>query len=438
MEEQAAKRLAAEQALERNLVAGGLAEDLDQSNKTDIPRVTLSDESGIVKSPSGRSYTRFSMNPWPNHNRQGHKRESDFTKGGSNLRRMEEGSLGDLEGAQSPLVADSAAPAGHAASRQYRQEGLYPASVGMSPYNSSEEDIGYGYADGGDSYSAPHAAGQSYVPDSANVSMKWNPPQLEDGALPPVPTYEQNVRHRDYATDKHGPLQSVQYNPAQYRQQFQSHPETGASAPPAHYQHLGSNDGPSRQTSSLPNSVLPTGSVPAEYRADDQDLQSTQCTSPHVSSLDSALQARQKSPRNPGTYGTPSDSHAAHLPPSARLYPSHQGHMPQAGNSTRLQPQEDRISESREAPRSRYPDMVEPRAGLPISSTRYHTESSKPSATRYRSEPDPNRPSPYHTGPADPDSACRAVQPDRSQKQQQNSRYSPKEGYEPADAQQRY
>lgn len=377
MQEQAENRMKAQEVLERDSVMenGG---DPEQFNKAGMPRITLSDETGIVKSPSGRSQ-RFSLNRWSD--REHNAGELSRQYGGSNVRRMEEGSLGDLDGAKSPLVADSEAPAGHTSYNQYDEKGLYPLASTISPYNSSEEDVGYGYADGGEVRNQPYRQEPRVPGSSADVSMRWNPPQLDEDSLSDV---QQNYGQRPVD-------QPAQYNPTQYRQQYRS--PTRNTAEDSHTQDQASNMYPSQPPSTLPNSFHQSEVMNDRQYQSKSDSSDRQV--PLSASVSPAQQSMQHTSRDPRT---------ADLPEGARLYPSNHDLMPQPSNA---RPSAEHPHHGQQAA-SRYPDMIEPRQVEPLSSTNYHTGPLEHSSTRYRSEPDPSRSSPYHTGPLGPDAAYRS------------------------------
>lgn len=403
MEEQAANRLAAQEVLERDS-RPVIATAYDGPSKSEIPRVTLSDEAGMIKSHSGRS-NRLSAHRWPFHG-QGHNRGSDGGSGASAARRMEEGSLGDLDGANSPLVADSAAPAGYSASRQHYQNSLYPASAGVSPYASSEEDIGYGYADGGEAYSVPYtASGRVDTSSSENVSMKWKPPQQEDGALAQQQQNSNVQRQRS-------PAPPAQYNPVQYQQAYQTRSAAGGGPPSYPNEH---RDARSHQTSTLPSSLPQSThgaqSFPTPYRHPDVTVQDARSLPSHFPTPGSASPSlRAPLPQQISLSDTYLKSGPS-LPQGALTYPEQRDRM-------HHQKHED-SQQTREEPASSYPDMINSRGGYPISQTQYHTGPPEQASTRYRSGPDPSRPSQYHTGQVDPDSVYRAAEP------QQGSQYHP-------------
>lgn len=109
----------------------------------------------IVTSPSMRTNHRTSGAQWPNSERNEHVRSD----------RMREV---DLEDARSPLVQDAYDPAGHQSStggygmvrrqsdgftgQQHQQNGLYPVQTIQTYGSQSQEEISFGYADGGEAF----------------------------------------------------------------------------------------------------------------------------------------------------------------------------------------------------------------------------------------------------------------------------------------------
>jgi hypothetical protein len=384
MQEQAENRIKAQEILERDSDIENNG-NVDQLNKAGIPRVTLSDESGIVKSPSSRSQ-RFSINRWPHRGQDAGNSTRQY--GGANVRRMEEGSLGDLDGARSPLVSDSAAPAGHV----YNEGALYPLSSTISPYTSSEEDVSCGYADGGEVRNQPYRKEPRAPASSADVSMRWNPPQLDEDSLSDV--------QQQYGQQRSD--QPAQYNPTQYRQQYRSPPQSAAAA--SHPRDLASNMYPSQQPSTLPNSFHQSEALTDRQYQSNIGMSDGQSGSP-AHTPRSAPDSASVSPAQPRLQHASHDTQTADLPEGARLYPSNHDLMPQPANT---RPTAGHSRAGQQGPTSRYPDMIEPRQVQPLSSTTYHTGPPAQSSKRYRAEPDPSRPSPYHTGPVGSNAAYRS------------------------------
>jgi hypothetical protein len=392
MEEQLAKRQAAEGVLvgnERPNVEGTVGA---YSKERVVPKVTLSDESGIVQSPSRHS-NRVSMNRWPFH-KHGNNRGSD-SRSGDHPSNLEEGSMGDMDGANRPLVLDSVDPAGHYSAstrrqQQQRQDGhLYPAQEGHSPYTSSEEDIGYGYADGGEAYNSPTPYD---LAASSNVSLKWQPPQMEQTPMSALNQQQHPQYHNNNAKEQqqHRQLspQPSQYDPSQYRQQ--THYTTQARSAPGLGLPTAANE-PS-QASSLP------ASLPQDEHAGRDALDRQQISGGYELS-----EQRTNSKDSQATAG-------------ARLYPQSDDLMPQPQGGQ----YQEVATQHTHVPASRYPEMREPtrqrRPSRPVSSVNYHTNPVYPSA--------------YHTGPAHGDNAYRTnIRP----------QHDPQEGqYPPVDAPHRY
>lgn len=423
LEERAANAIGATEVVERDPVVGTIG-SFSQPTIAGVPRVTLSGEDGIVKSPSGR----VSLNKWPFHG-QGHNRGSDGGSGGSTAGKMEEGSLGELDGAKRPLVADSASPAGYLSSQGgHYQNSLYPVSSGPSPY-ASTEDIGYGYADGGEGYSVPYRRSDTVDPASSeNVFMKWNPPQLERDQ----PTYPQQNRLEQ--TRQRTPATMEQYSPASYREAYQTPSESAKSAPPARYEQASSRNTSPQMASSWPRSLEQSqpGPVPVPSRHADESLQSSMAGF-RPSSRPYSYQASPV-----GRHLETSYPQESSLPPGASIYPAKRNLMPQPSGG---KAPEHSIPEPRQEPLSSYPDMVNSRGGKPINTTQFHTGPAGQASSRYHTEPNPSRPSVYHTGQAAPDAAYRAQGPSQSRRQQQEqySQYPPAEEYhQPIDAPPRY
>lgn len=387
LEEQAANRRKAQEILERDPISGS-GGGLEHLHKGTIPRVTLSDEAGIVKSPSSLSQ-RFNAVRWPIHGQNRHGAE-DRRNVGSDARRMEEGSFGDIDGAEKPLVSDSAAPAGYRSSSPYIEEGLYPTDQEQAPYHSSAEDVGYGYADGGETRNSPRYPNQAYdTGTSANVSMQWQPPHAnENTAQGNAETTMRHARQRDHAREQEWSSQSAQYSPAHYRQQY--HSPVRSAADPA-----------SQQSSSLQNSSLPSQSMDnVHYRPNLAFSGGLSDSTPQsASALESASPLHQS---------VQSTSYGTRLSEAAQLYPTNNNLMPQPSDA-RTQ-EKSCHHDQRQAVPSRYPDMIEPRNVQPISNTEYRSNPAPQYSSGYRSEPDPSRPSPYHTGHIDPEAAYRGIQ----------------------------